>query len=68
MGMIKVRDGTKIRKGAGSSMREILPGDPILRSGWFVGGTTLENLKNKTRKNVSGADVKKKDFRDKLGR
>jgi len=48
MGMTKVRDGAKIEKGAGSSMREALPGDPICKTGWFVGEITMKDFLSKT--------------------
>ncbi|SMP65377.1 hypothetical protein SAMN06298221_11916 [Sphaerochaeta associata] len=64
MGMIKVRDGAKIEKGVGSSIREALPGDPICKTGWFIGEISLENLLHKTRKNISEADENMKDSGD----
>ncbi|WP_283401325.1 hypothetical protein [Sphaerochaeta associata] len=62
--MIKVRDGAKIEKGVGSSIREALPGDPICKTGWFIGEISLENLLHKTRKNISEADENMKDSGD----
>jgi len=67
MGMTKVRDGAKIEKGAGSSMREALPGDPICKTGWFVGEITMKDFLSKTWKNISEADGNKEDPEDKLG-
>ena len=56
MGMITVKNGAKIRKGAGSSIREMSPDDPIYKMGWFVGEITLKNLSSKAEEKISESD------------
>ena len=67
MGMITVKNGAKIRKGAGSSIREMSPDDPIYKMGWFVGEITLKNFSSKAREEIPEAVGNKKAPDDKSG-
>ena len=67
MGMITVKDKSKIRKGAGSSIREAPPDSPIYKMGWFVGEITLKNFSSKAREKIPEAVGNKKVDDDKSG-